>query len=99
MNAKAQRIVILVLLGCLALGSMTLAAPLEITLERWVLPGGGGIVETAPYNLHGTIGQSVVGGMHNAAYELGAGFWGGLGAVEGHRYRIYLPIVLNDYSP
>jgi hypothetical protein len=93
MNRHTQMAVVLALLGCLLLGSLALAAPTATTLPRWVLPGGGDLIETAPYSLHGTIGQSVVGPIGSGSTEIGAGFWGGVGATGGAGYHIYLPVV------
>jgi hypothetical protein len=65
-------------------------------VDWYVIGGGGGHVESGDgvYALDGTIGQAVVGTATDTGYELCSGFWCGV-AVE---YRIYLPIVLKNYS-
>jgi len=35
----------------------------------------------------------VVGAISSGSTEIGAGFWGGMGAAAGGRYHIYLPLV------
>jgi hypothetical protein len=58
--------------------------------------GGGGPISGGGYAINSTIGQPVVGVATDAGYELCSGFWcSELAAVE---YRIYLPVVLKNYS-
>ncbi|MBM4465652.1 MAG: CSLREA domain-containing protein [Chloroflexi bacterium] len=45
-----------------------------------VIAGGGGRSASASYAVHGSIGQSAVGGLSSAGYRLDAGFWPGAGA-------------------
>jgi hypothetical protein len=60
-----------------------------------VIAGGGGPISGGGYAINSTIGQPVVGVAKEAGYELCSGFWCGAAVVE---YRIYLPIVLKNYS-
>jgi hypothetical protein len=99
MNRHTRMAFGLALLSCLVLTGAILAAPAATTLDRWVMAGGGGRTAAAAYSLDGMIGQPVVGGVGNDPYELGAGFWGGLGAVASRGHSIYLPIVLQQYAP
>ena len=81
---------ILPLTALLLLAGVALAANgYEISL--YVIGGGGGRSEAAPYTLDGTIGQAVVGVVGNSPYELCAGFWCGMGGHE-----VFLPLVLRN---
>jgi hypothetical protein len=60
-----------------------------------VIAGGGGPITGGGYAINSTIGQPVVGVAKDTGYELCSGFWCGAAVVE---YRIYLPIVLKNYS-
>jgi hypothetical protein len=62
------------------------------SVDWWVIGGGGGHAETAPYALDGTVGQPLVGVVSNTPYQLCFGFWGG-----GAEYKIYLPVILRNY--
>lgn len=69
-----------VLLCSLALSGAVLAA----TLSGYALPwqsvnSAGGRAESAAYALNATLGQTGAGQSANAAYQLGAGFWSGVG--------------------
>ncbi|HFD38482.1 MAG TPA: hypothetical protein ENJ31_01340 [Anaerolineae bacterium] len=99
MRTKTWIGIVLSLLGGLVLVGVVLAAPTATSIERWVMAGGGGHAEAASYALDGTIGQPVVGGIGNGSTEIGAGFWGGMGAAAGAASRIYLPLVLRGDSP
>lgn len=96
MKTQRRIVVVLVLLGSLALVGAVLAAPTATIVDRYVIGGGGGPQEAGIYTLNGTIGQPVVGAIGNTPYELGAGFWGGMGAVAGGANRIYLPLVVRN---
>lgn len=99
MNERKVVALSLVLLFCLLLTGVVLAAPNQ-TVNRFVIAAGGWHVETASHTLDGTIGQPVVGVSSNGAYELGAGFWGGMGTLAGGgEYTIYLPLVLRNHIP
>jgi hypothetical protein len=93
MSRHRQTILALALLGCLVLSGAVLAAPAPIAIDRWVVAGGGGHAEAAPYTLDGTIGQPVAGTAQNAGHELCSGFW--CGAEMGG--RIYLPLMLREF--
>jgi hypothetical protein len=98
MKTKTRLIVVLALLASLFLVTMVLAAPTATTVDRYVIGGGGGDAGGGIYALKGTIGQPVVGGTISDPYELGSGFWGGMGAVAGAPYTIYLPVVTHNHS-
>jgi len=99
MKTKRQVAIMFALLSGLLLASIVLAAPNATSLDRYVLGGGGGHAVGGIYTLEGTIGQPVVGGISSAPYELGAGFWGGLGTAGGAVYGVYLPVMVRSYSP
>jgi hypothetical protein len=99
MQTKRRIIVILALLGSLILVTAVLAAPTATTVDRYVIGGGGGDMGGGIHVLNGTIGQPVVGGISSDPYELGSGFWGGMGAVTGAHHQVYLPLTVRSYSP
>jgi len=58
--------------------------------------GGGATFSTGGgYSLGGTIGQPDAGAMSGGGYSLSGGFWGG---IE-YFLRIYLPLILKQYTP
>jgi len=60
------------------------------------IDGGGYTFSTGGgYSLGGTIGQPDAGTMSDGGYTLGGGFWGG---IE-YFLRIYLPLILKQYTP
>jgi len=92
MNRKHAFMTLLVaaLLLAASLGSVALANG-TLTIDRWVIGGGGGHSEAGSYVLDATVGQAVAGMTSNAPYELCAGFWCGMG-----RYKVFLPLVLKN---
>jgi hypothetical protein len=82
---------------CLLLVGVALAQTSASYDLTWnVIAGGGGSISSTSYAINSTIGQPVVGVAKDTGYELCSGFWcSELAAVE---YRIYLPIVLKNYS-
>ena len=56
--------------------------------------GGGGLTSSDNYAINGTVGQGAIGWTESDNYGVGAGYW--YGAVV--EYRIYLPLVLRNYS-
>jgi len=91
--SKRMLIIAGAVLCALLLAGVTLANGTP-SIDWYVIGGGGGHVEAGVYALDGTIGQAVVGTATDTGYELCSGFW--CGAVV--EYRIYLPIVLKNYS-
>ena len=90
MNRKHAFMILLVaaLLLAASLGIVVLAAG-TLTIDRWVIGGGGGHSEAGSYVLDATVGQAVAGVTSNAPHELCAGFWCGT-----ERYKVFLPLVL-----
>jgi hypothetical protein len=82
------------LLATFLLTSLVLASG-SYSINWWVVGGGGGPISGGDYAINSTIGQPVVGASEGGNYKIEAGFWGGALAVE---YKIYLPVVLKNYS-
>jgi hypothetical protein len=61
-----------------------------------VIAGGGGPISSTSYAINATIGQAAVGRVGNSTFELCSGFW--CGAALAVEYKIYLPVVLKNYS-
>ena len=61
------------------------------------IDGGGSLsIIAGDLSLSGTIGQPDAGFLTGGGYSLAGGFWGGGRlAVE---YKVYLPLVLREYS-
>jgi len=96
---KQRKIVLVVLmLGLLASISSVLLAPNAYQMTRYVIAGGGNRVQGTNYGVVSTMGQGVassVGGFgYSAHYGACAGFWcGGIPP-----YKVFLPLVLRNYS-
>jgi hypothetical protein len=85
------------LLCCLLLVGVALAQTSASYDLSWnVIAGGGGPISGGGYAINSTIGQPVVGVAKDTGYELCSGFW--CGAVAVVEYKIYLPVVLKNYS-
>jgi len=63
---------------------------------NWDVIGGGAgpTMSGDGYTLDSTLGQTAIGWSEDG-HQLGSGFW--YGAVE--EYRVYLPVVMRNYSP
>jgi len=92
MNRKHSFMTLLMttLLVAASLGSVALANG-TLTIDRWVIGGGGGHSEAGSYVLDATVGQAIAGVTSYAPYELCSGFWCGMG-----RYKVFLPLVLRN---
>jgi hypothetical protein len=95
MRPRTRTILALLVLGGLVLAGVARAAAPVVTLQRYVIGGGGGRAEAGGSVLQGTIGQPVVGRVSSGTYELEAGFWAGMGAPR----RAFLPVVLRAVGP
>lgn len=88
-------VLVLCIVALLALvGSAFANAPEGYDLSWKVIGGGGGRATSAEYALEGTIGQAAIGPASGGNYQLGGGFWYGLGEI----YRVYLPLVLKLFT-
>jgi hypothetical protein len=63
-------------------------------VEWWVMSGGGAPAASGNITLNGSLGQTAIGPSAGGGYDLGAGYWYGLG---GRVYPVYLPIILRNY--
>ncbi len=86
--------IFLSLVAFLLLAGVALANASVPTVDWWVIGGGGGHAEAGNYALDGTIGQALVGTASDTGYELCSGFWCGAAV----KYKIYLPVVLRNFS-
>jgi hypothetical protein len=55
--------------------------------------GGGGPTDSTNYAANFTIGQTACGLSSSTNYEVGLGYWYGLGG-----YKVYLPLVMRNFS-
>ncbi|MBN1582420.1 MAG: hypothetical protein JXA89_17060 [Anaerolineae bacterium] len=62
----------------------------------WTVDGGGGTSHRDRYAVSGTAGQPDAGMMSGGTFIVSGGFWGTEGALQGIRYPVYLPVVLNN---
>jgi len=92
-----HRVLLLLLLAALlSLPPLALAQSGDGYDLTWSTVDGGGYTLSSGdgYTLGGTIGQPDAGVLTGDGYALGGGFWGG-GAAE---YKIYLPLILRNFS-
>lgn len=98
---KKRALLLVLLILCLAIGTVILAAPGDLTggftINWWTVDGGGGTSSNDPYSMSGTIGQADAGQAAGGSYVLVGGFWNGSinGIIPGH-YILHLPVVLKD---
>lgn len=85
---------LVLLAGMATLGGTALAGP-GISLERFVISGGGSRLQNGGMTLDYTLGQPVVGTNTNGEAELCTGFWckAGAGLVE---HQVFIPMVLKN---
>jgi hypothetical protein len=96
MNAKVCLLALLAgLVVAGAAGSSLAAASGALSIDRWVIAGGGGSTAVGGTSLYGITGQPVVGSDQRADMQLWHGFLGGRGDL-GTRHSIYLPVILSD---
>ena len=95
---KALRLVI-GFLCCFLLGGMALAMSSDNYRIDWdVIAGGGVPASSASYTLRSTMGQAAIGSSSSASFQLGAGYWYGVGVpAPPPAYKICLPIILKNY--
>jgi len=91
---RKKLVTLLILLVCgLSLVGGVLASN-GVAIGRSVIAGGGEqVTDGSLYVLNGTIGEPIAGAIAlQAGYGLGSGFWWPPG------YKIYLPLVMRNYS-
>lgn len=80
------------LLCCLLLASAVLADS-TYGLDEFAVVGGGGAAQAGSYGLQRmVIGQAVVGDSSSSGYDVC------IGSACAPGYRVYLPVVLRNYS-
>jgi hypothetical protein len=97
------RLALAVLLCGLILASAALAqTSANYDLTWHVKACGGGAMDSANYGMQGTLGQVVAGDVESANYTLQSqGYWIPIAPSEpgpGHKFEIYLPLVLTSGS-
>ncbi len=88
---------LLALLGTLLLAGVALAMSSTNYRLDWFTPltgGGGGAASSTNYAINFTVGQSATGASSSTNYGSCLGYWCGAD-VE---YKIYLPLVLRNFS-
>ena len=93
MSTYRVAVLLVMLLCCLALVSITLAQESPNYKLTWnVIGGGGGMSQSDGYKLSGSIGQGLAGAAAGNQYQVGTGFWYGVSM----RYLVYLPVVIKQ---
>jgi hypothetical protein len=93
-----KRKAIVLLAALLLLTSSALAMSSDNYRLDWFTPltgGGGGAASSTNYAVNFTVGQSAIGTSASTNYGGCLGYWCGVAAVE---YKIYLPVVLRNFS-
>jgi len=92
---------LIVIVGALLCGLLLAGVALAMESDNyrldWFTPltgGGGGAASSANYAVNFTVGQSAIGASSSTNYGGCLGYWCGAD-VE---YKIYLPLVLQDFS-
>jgi hypothetical protein len=90
---KRNRMILGTLVASMLLASIAVAAPSSLSIDRWVMSGGGGSATAGSTTLDGAIGQWVVGSGTKSGKQLGSGFFGGGELADSESHSIYLPLV------
>ena len=70
-----------------------------LSINWWVIGGGGDTVNSASYAVNSTLGQPAVGPATSTSYRLGAGYWYGMvEAVTPPEQKTYLSLVVRGYT-
>jgi len=98
---KSRVLLLVLLIFCLAIGTVILAAPGGPTggysIKWWTVDGGGGTSSNDPYAMSGTIGQADAGELTGGSYVLVGGFWNSNinGIIPGY-YQLHLPLLIKN---
>ena len=80
MNKRKTLTLAIGFLCCLLLGSMAMAMSSDNYRIDWdVIAGGGGRASSASHTMRSTIGQTAIGPSSSPNFQLGAGYWYGVG--------------------
>ena len=97
MNTRRLLPLAIVLLCVLVLAGNALAMRSDNYWLDWFTPltgGGGGPAVSDNYAANFTVGQSAIGAAQSATHAVGLGYWFGVSGGG----RIYLPLVMRDFS-
>jgi hypothetical protein len=91
---KSQLSVLLVafLCGLVLVGAALAQTSTNYGLEWHVIGSGGGGMDSTNYAMNGTVSQVAAGYASSTSYELSEGYWYPV------QYRLYLPLILREYS-
>ena len=92
MNERKTIALLAVLLCILLTGSALAMSSTNYRLD-WFTPmtgGGGGPAVSTNYAVNLTVGQTAIGASSSTNYQVGLGYWYGVG----QQFQVYLPIVL-----
>ena len=93
---KKAIIFLAILVLCVTVGSVILAAPDGgLSIPWWTVDGGGGTSTGGQFALSGTVGQPDVAVLAGDSYVLSSGFWNGrVNGISGTLgSKLYLPFV------
>ena len=90
-----RRLVFLLALTLVLLGTGVALAQGGYELSWWTAPGGGGLSAGTGYSLSGAIGQPAAGQLTGTGYQLSGGFWVGAGAAAPSpgQHKVFLPLM------
>jgi len=96
MSKRTLIVIAGVLLGSLLLSGVALAMSSTNYRLDWFVPltsGGGGRATSTNYAVNLTVGQSAIGASSSTNYRACLGYWYGI-----TEYRVFLPLVLRNYT-
>jgi len=97
MRKRRALVLALILTTAMAAVGVVYAQGGGYDLNWWTVDGGGGVLSSGGYTLHGTIGQPDVGpALQNGGYSLLGGFWPAASAAAPSGYKLYLPLVVRN---
>lgn len=98
---KQKTIILLVALLCILLAGQVLAMESANYQLNWFTPltsNGGGPASSTNYATNLTIGQSAIGASSGTNYDGCLGYWCSGAASGSGGHKIYLPLVLRNFS-
>jgi len=100
---KARRLTWLLVAAICALvlvGSALAMSSTNYRLDWFTLlnSSSGGASDSTNYAINFTVGQTAIYASSSANYEARLGYWFGSVGTGGARYKIYIPLVLRNFS-
>ena len=87
----------LALLLLLCLGAVVVLAGGGVSIDSWLVGGGGSTRNTAgDVSLGGALGQAIAGRSSNGRIDLQSGFWTGPRSRSTRLLSLYLPVILAE---